>query len=129
MTILSELPGLTKDQVGISLENNRLTISGQTKRSQEYEVEGVRQGYKERTFSSFSRSFNVPSGLKAEEIKAGLEVRTFSFDAVRLVLIRLSDLAVLVLRASTEQNGVLKVTFPKNVEKPEAKKIEILSHL
>lgn len=36
-TLVVELPGYKKDAVSISLDNNRLTISGEAGRSQEYE--------------------------------------------------------------------------------------------
>jgi len=95
VTILTELPGLNKDQVNVTLDNGKLAISGQTQASKEYEEEGTKAKYRERVFASFSRSFNVPTGIKPEEIKGSFE------------------------------NGVLKVTFPKKVAEPEAKQVRI----
>lgn len=63
-----ELPGVNKDDVSLSIENNVLTISGEKKNLVE-----VNQGdfsRVERTYGSFSRSFNLSSRINNEKIDA-----------------------------------------------------------
>ncbi|KAI0640942.1 HSP20-like chaperone [Trametes meyenii] len=71
VTATIELPGLKKEDVNIDVHNNVLTVSGETKQSEE-RSEG---GYvvKERRYGKFSRSLPVPQGIKPEEIKAALD--------------------------------------------------------
>jgi HSP20 family protein len=63
-----ELPGLTKDDVKITMENNILTIQGEKK----HEKEEKRGNYhrSERLYGSFQRSFTLPSSVKNEKIEA-----------------------------------------------------------
>jgi HSP20 family protein len=63
-----ELPGLTKDDVKITMENNILTIQGEKK----HEKEERRGDYhrSERVYGSFQRSFTLPSSVKNDKIEA-----------------------------------------------------------
>ena len=63
-----ELPGLTKDDVNITLENNVLRLSGERK----FERDAKKDNYHriERTYGSFSRSFSLPSTVDASKIGA-----------------------------------------------------------
>jgi HSP20 family protein len=63
-----ELPGLTKDDVKITMENNILTIQGE----KENEKEEKRGDYhrSERVYGSFQRSFTLPSSVKNDKIEA-----------------------------------------------------------
>lgn len=64
-------PGLKKDDFSISLENDVLTIS--TQKSQEKVDEKEHYTRKEYSFSSFSRSFNLPENADVNGIKAKYE--------------------------------------------------------
>jgi len=66
--VSAELPGLTKDDVKLELQDNVLTISGE-KRSQS-ERQDRNLFASERHFGSFRRSFQLPSGVEAKSIKA-----------------------------------------------------------
>ncbi|KAL0581672.1 hypothetical protein V5O48_000375 [Marasmius crinis-equi] len=79
VTATFELPGLKKEDVQIDVHDGRLTISGESKISEEHEKEGY--AVRERRFGRFSRTLRLPQGVNEEEIKASLEdgVLTVSF--------------------------------------------------
>ena len=63
-----EVPGLSKDDLEISVENGVLTVSGEKKH--EYEEKKDNIHYAEISYGSFSREISVPEGVNAEEIEA-----------------------------------------------------------
>ena len=64
----SDLPGLTREDISITMDENLLTISGERKRETE---KSERKMYRrERLAGKFSRSLNFPGDLNAEAIKA-----------------------------------------------------------
>ena len=67
----AELPGLTKDDVQITLENNVLRLSGERK----FEKDAKKEGYHriERTYGSFTRSFALPHQVNADGVQAAFE--------------------------------------------------------
>lgn len=67
-TVTAELPGLSKDDVGITLTNNLLTINGEKKR----EAEDKNENYHliERSFGSFCRTIALPTEVDMEKIDA-----------------------------------------------------------
>ncbi|KAF5381050.1 hypothetical protein D9615_004036 [Tricholomella constricta] len=71
VTATFELPGLKKEDVNIEHQNGRLTISAETKLSEEYEKSGY--AVRERRFGKVSRTLQLPQGVKDEEIKASME--------------------------------------------------------
>jgi HSP20 family protein len=64
----AEIPGLSKDDVKISFNDNQLTIRGE--RRKEEKEEGERFLRVERSYGGFSRTFLVDVPVKADEIKA-----------------------------------------------------------
>ena len=68
MTIFAEIPGLTKENVSITMENNVLTISGERKFEKDVEKENFHRI--ERTYGSFSRSFSLPANVATEKADA-----------------------------------------------------------
>lgn len=69
--ITAELPGMKKDDINISLENSRLSISGE--RSFENEEKGKTFHRVETQYGSFNRSFQLPDNISEESIKATYE--------------------------------------------------------
>ncbi|HSS77894.1 MAG TPA: Hsp20/alpha crystallin family protein [Thermoanaerobaculia bacterium] len=69
--LLAELPGLTRDDIQITLENNVLRLSGERK----LEKDTKRENYQriERTYGSFARSFALPLQVNAEGVQAAFE--------------------------------------------------------
>ena len=66
--ITAELPGMKKEDITISLENNRLSISGE--RSFENEDKGKTFHRVETQYGSFERSFQLPDNVDEESIQA-----------------------------------------------------------
>jgi len=64
----AELPGINKDDVKITLENNVLTIRGEKKN--EFEKKEGNYHRVERNYGSFERSFTIPGTVKADNIDA-----------------------------------------------------------
>jgi len=81
LVVKAELPGVEKDNIDISVQENRLTISGKIEQDKEEKKEDFY--YSERSYTSYSRTVEMPCKVNAEKIKAHLK------------------------------NGVLTVTLPK----------------
>lgn len=65
-----ELPGLTKKDIEVSVENNVVTVRGERKWEKEEEKKGDRFHRIERAYGKFERSFTLPSTVKADSVKA-----------------------------------------------------------
>lgn len=91
-----ELPGCKKEDIRLELNNGYLNVSASRNTSKEEKDDKGNLIRQERYSGSFSRSFYVGEGVREEDIKA-------SYD-----------------------NGELKISFPKEVNKlPEKKTIAI----
>ncbi len=66
--VVAELPGMTKKDVSVTLEDNVLTISG-SREFENNETEGTIHR-KERTYGSFTRAFTLPSRADVNKVKA-----------------------------------------------------------
>ena len=66
--LMADLPGLSKKDINISLNDDVLTVKGERKSEEKKEEEG--RYYAERNFGSFSRSFKLPNKVDSEKIKA-----------------------------------------------------------
>jgi len=64
-----ELPGIRPDDVEITAENNVMTVRGE-KRGERTEGEDSRYHLVERSYGSFTRSFQLPQGLDESKIEA-----------------------------------------------------------
>ncbi|KAF8645728.1 hypothetical protein AX16_007596 [Volvariella volvacea WC 439] len=93
VTATFELPGIKKEDVHIDVHNGRLTVSGETNVSSEHEEKGY--AVRERRYGKFSRTLQLPTGVKDTDIRAAME------------------------------NGVLTVTFPRSTPEEAAKRITI----
>jgi HSP20 family protein len=64
----ADLPGMTEKEVGIEVERNVLTISGERKTEHEAKKDGY---YRiERNAGAFARSLTLPEGVDAERVTA-----------------------------------------------------------
>lgn len=69
--LLAELPGLTKDDISITLENNVLRLSGERKFEKDVKKESFHRI--ERTYGAFSRAFSLPQQVNPEGVQAAFE--------------------------------------------------------
>ena len=68
LVVRAELPGLTKDQVNVELEEDQIIIQGERHDERETNEEGFFQS--ERSYGSFFRSIPLPPGVDGEQAKA-----------------------------------------------------------
>ncbi len=66
-----ELPGLSKKDIKVNMDNDVLAIQGE--KSHVAEEKENRFHVSERTYGRFARSFTLPAEVNAEKIKAGFE--------------------------------------------------------
>ncbi|KAF9045222.1 small heat shock protein [Panaeolus papilionaceus] len=71
VTATFEFPGVAKEAIEIDVHNGRLTVSAETKRSDELNEHGY--AVRERRFGKYSRTLQLPQGINDEEIKASME--------------------------------------------------------
>ncbi len=67
-----EMPGVAKEDVQISVDGRVVSVQAQTQRSEERK-EGERVLYRERSFSSYARSFTLPAEIDPADVTATLE--------------------------------------------------------
>lgn len=71
LVIEADLPGISNDQLDITVEENVLTISGQTKVENEEKSENYH--VRERRWGKFARSFRLPGYADGENVAADLK--------------------------------------------------------
>lgn len=65
--VVADVPGVNPDDIDIDVQNNRMIISGSTKRESSPDERPYRY---ERTYGEFRREFTLPSEVKKEDAKA-----------------------------------------------------------
>lgn len=68
LTLYAELPGLSREDVDITLENNVLTVRGERKFEKDAKEENFHRI--ERAYGAFSRSFTLPNNVKNDGVEA-----------------------------------------------------------
>lgn len=69
--IKADLPGYSPENISITVDENSVQISGETR--EEKEVKEGNYQLKERGYGSFSRSIPLPAAVKTEEAKASFK--------------------------------------------------------
>jgi HSP20 family protein len=69
--LIAELPGLTKEDINITLENNVLRLSGDRK----FEKDVKKESYHriERSYGTFTRSFALPQQVSSDKVEAAFK--------------------------------------------------------
>jgi hypothetical protein len=92
-----ELPGVTEQDIDLSLDQDVLTIRGEKKFEQSEGGEREAFHFMERSYGAFQRSIRLPGPLDPEQVRAVFE------------------------------NGVLQITLPKAQQQERSQKIQIQS--
>ena len=66
--LLVELPGVSQNDINVSVTDNRLTIKGKKRKGQNDDTQHLRQS--ERRYGKFHRTFPLPPKVVTEDIKA-----------------------------------------------------------
>ena len=66
-----EIPGVKKDNIKITLQDNILTIEGEKKKESEQKEKNYFRA--ERIYGSFKRSFTLPAEVDSEKVEAKFE--------------------------------------------------------
>jgi len=78
-TVKADFPGLNKDDIDVSVDNNVLTISAEHKDEAE-EKDGGKVIYQERRVGKYSRSFNLGKNIDDASIKAAFDNGVLTLD-------------------------------------------------
>ncbi len=71
IVVTAEMPGMKKEDIKLSVQDNVITLSGEKKSEEEKKDANF---YRlERSFGSFCRSFTLPTPVEAEKIKANFK--------------------------------------------------------
>ena len=84
VNIIAELPGVSKDDVKIVLEDGVLTLSGEKKNSVD-EKDEVNVITNERTFGKFERKFDLPGEINSDDVKANFDNGLLKITIAKLV--------------------------------------------
>src|SRR5207245_93860 len=68
LVVRADLPGLTKDDINVDIDDDRITIRGERQSEHEEDEKGFYRS--ERSYGSFYRSVPLPQGVDAEQAKA-----------------------------------------------------------
>ena len=93
--VTAELPGVSQEDVDVSLDDDTLTIRGEKKFEQERGGEKENYHFVERSYGTFQRSLRLPYAVNPDEVKADFT------------------------------NGVLTITVPKSAQQQRSRKIMI----
>lgn len=68
IVLKAELPGITREQIDLRVENNTLTLRGERKQDTEVTQDQIHRV--ERAYGSFSRTFSLPTRIDTEKVRA-----------------------------------------------------------
>jgi HSP20 family protein len=81
IVVRADLPGMKREDIEVSVEDDALVIRG--KRQEEKEVKEENYYYAERASGEFSRSIRLPEGVTAEAITASYKDGTLEVEVAR----------------------------------------------
>ncbi len=68
VVLKAEIPGVSKEDLNIYIDDNSIRLSGETKRDEEFKDDNVYRS--ERYYGSFSRTVPLPMEVKSDKAKA-----------------------------------------------------------
>ncbi|MCL1926912.1 MAG: Hsp20/alpha crystallin family protein [Syntrophorhabdaceae bacterium] len=71
VVVKAEMPGLTKDQIGIEVKDGLLVLKGERKIEKDVKEENYHRI--ERAYGTFQRTFSLPASVDQEKISASLK--------------------------------------------------------
>ena len=77
-----DLPGMTKDDIHVRMQDNRLSVSGE--RHEESTTEDEDHVHSERYFGSFFRSVRLPASIVEEDIEARFDDGVLTIDLTKM---------------------------------------------
>ena len=81
-TVTMDLPGVAKDEVKIAIDGRRVNVEARTDKSEERK-DADRIVYRERSASSFARSFTLPGEVDQSQSSARLENGVLTLDLAK----------------------------------------------
>lgn len=70
-TLVADLPGMKKEDITVSIVEDRITLKGSRKREERHEEKGYRRY--ERAEGTFERSFRINGGVDGAKVEATFE--------------------------------------------------------
>lgn len=93
-TVKASVPGITPDNLNVTLEDNVLTIKGEI--AADENVEDAHYHLRERRYGSFSRSLRFPVDVNAEAIEATYQNGVLSLDVPKAEEVKPKQISIKV---------------------------------
>ena len=90
--VKAEIPGLKKEDIKLSVEDNVLTLSGERKVEKETEKKNYHR--LERAYGKFERSFRLPREVDSESIKASYKNGVLTVQIPKSEAVKPKEIAV-----------------------------------
>ena len=90
--VKAEIPGMKKEDIRVSYEDNVLTLTGEKK--QEKEVKNKNYHRVERAYGRFQRSFRLPKTVNKDEIKAKYKDGVLTVEIPKAEAVKPKEIAV-----------------------------------
>lgn len=71
LLLTAELPGLSKDDIEITVEDHVLSLRGQRKLEKDVQKESYHR--MERAYGTFSRTFSLPTNVRTDQVNASFK--------------------------------------------------------
>ena len=84
--VRGDLPGISKKEVNVEIDDNTLTISGE--RKNDFSNDNSYYDYSGITYGKFSKSFNLPDDVKQDKIKASMKDGVLSLKIPRMEIVK-----------------------------------------
>lgn len=117
-----ELPGLTKDDIDITVEHNLLRLSGERR----FEAEGSEETYRrvERSYGSFLRTFSLPEEITPESVKASFKDGVLTISLPKIEGGALEDLPETGIQPGIAERGPIPAVALTELHDPDSGRID-----